>query len=1091
MKKSLTSLLRFKASLGLLLGLVSSVQSQENIAHLWNETQLHCIRYDGARPTVQARNLYHATILMYDCWAVYNNKAETVFLGKTLGNYTCPFDGVPIPNDIANAQHVATSYAMYRLMMHRYQLAPGVVTIFNIVNSTMASLGLNPAVTSINYSDGDPAKLGNYIAHHLIQYGLQDGSNELANHANTYYQPLNSLAENYVFLSVTEESEGNPLCLDPNRWQTVSLAIQCDQVSKDTCIPLPSGPPHLTPEWGNVVPFALKEENSELYFRDGGYYRVYHDQGPPPLLDMENPSDFDSFYKWGMMMVPVWQAQLDPDNGVMKDISPAGMGNNQWLPEVGNFEQYQEFYNFEGGDNSPGHAINPKTGLPYESQIVKYGDWARVLAEFWADGPASETPPGHWFSVVNHAVFEHPDFEWKWMGEGDPLNHYEYMVKTYLALGGALHDAAITCWSHKGYYDYARPVTGVRWMADRGQSTDPNLPNYHPQGYPLVPNHSELVMPGDPLAGPNNEHLYKVKIRTWMGPPYISYGTFSNGDPNYFDAQDHAGTDWILAGNWWPYQRPTFVSPPFAGYMSGHSTYSRTAAEVLTLITGDPYFPGGMSNFVAEQNEFLVFEEGPSETIIFQWATYRDASDQCSLSRVFGGIHPVQDDIPGRHLGIILGPQAVEKAETYYEGVAKVDNIEFTANIINSSFVGNTWGATITFNRPMDQSVAPELNFPGSDVSATLQPAGYAWLDENIVFIEFDVLDSQLHQTISKCQVIGAVGDNGKVQQPCIGQGLAIDTKNPLVTDSAISAALITDDQAGSTLTVSLSFDEPMNTAVTPSISFAGGNPNGTFVLNGTQWTGNTEVQINFSVVDANVEVEALVIEVSALTDLALNPISTFGSAAIQIDTKNPEVATLTANHYLLTDDHIGTETFEIIAIFSEAMDTSNNPIISFPDQNPVAAGALSQADGEWVNDMVYAQRYNVNQGNFLMTDVNVSVGGPAADALGNPMVLSVNNAFFSVDLGVRVNEMTTISGITVFPNPLPAGSVLNISVGENNFRSLAIYDLIGKTVHSESLVDRGGSQLSIQLPGLNAGIYLLLLEGAQTSHTIKLILAE
>ena len=28
---------------------------------------------------------------------------------------------------------------------------------------------------------------------------------------------------------------------------------------------------------------------------------------------------------------------------------------------------------------------------------------------------------------------------------------------------------------------------------------------------------------------------------------------------------DVAGVDWILAENWWPYQRPTFVTPPFAG----------------------------------------------------------------------------------------------------------------------------------------------------------------------------------------------------------------------------------------------------------------------------------------------------------------------------------------------------------------------------------------------------------------------------------------------------------------------------------------------------------------------------------------------
>ena len=44
--------------------------------------------------------------------------------------------------------------------------------------------------------------------------------------------------------------------------------------------------------------------------------------------------------------------------------------------------------------------MNPSTGQPYESQMVLRGDYTRVLAEFWADGPDSETPPGHWFTPI-------------------------------------------------------------------------------------------------------------------------------------------------------------------------------------------------------------------------------------------------------------------------------------------------------------------------------------------------------------------------------------------------------------------------------------------------------------------------------------------------------------------------------------------------------------------------------------------------------------------------------------------------------------------------------------------------------------------
>ncbi|NNE29920.1 MAG: T9SS type A sorting domain-containing protein, partial [Saprospiraceae bacterium] len=287
---------------------------------------------------------------------------------------------------------------------------------------------------------------------------------------------------------------------------------------------------------------------------------------------------------------------------------------------------------------------------------VKRGDYGRILAEFWADGPDSETPPGHWFTILNY-VMDHPDFERRFQGQGDTLGSLEYDVKAYLALAGAVHDVAVTVWGIKGWYDYIRPVSAIRALCELGQRTDPDQMNYHPAGINLDSGYIELVQIGDTLAGESNEHVGKIKLKAWRGPDYIN-------NPEL----DQAGVDWILGENWWPYQRPSFVTPNFAGYISGHSTFSRAAAEVLTLLTGDEFFPGGMGVFEVPQNEFLVFEEGPSENIQLQWATYRDASDQCSLSRIWGGIHPPADDIPGRLIGREIGIQAFEFArELYYK----------------------------------------------------------------------------------------------------------------------------------------------------------------------------------------------------------------------------------------------------------------------------------------------------------------------------------------------------------------------------------------------------------------------------------------
>src|SRR5690606_40583244 len=90
---------------------------------------------------------------------------------------------------------------------------------------------------------------------------------------------------------------------------------------------------------------------------------------------------------------------------------------------------------------------------------------------------------------------------------------------------------------------------------------------------------------------------------------------------------DIAGVDWILAENWWPMMRPDFVTPPFAGYVSGHSTLTRAGAGALTLLTGSPYFPSGMYQYSAKANEVLVYEDGPSVDVTLQWATYFDVAD--------------------------------------------------------------------------------------------------------------------------------------------------------------------------------------------------------------------------------------------------------------------------------------------------------------------------------------------------------------------------------------------------------------------------------------------------------------------------------
>ena len=79
-----------------------------------------------------------------------------------------------------------------------------------------------------------------------------------------------------------------------------------------------------------------------------------------------------------------------------------------------------------------------------------------------------------------------------------------------------MHDAAIAAWSIKGWYDYIRPISAIRYMAERGQSSDTSLLNYDPGGILLEDGYIEVVVEGDELAGLNNEHIGKIKLFTFQ-----------------------------------------------------------------------------------------------------------------------------------------------------------------------------------------------------------------------------------------------------------------------------------------------------------------------------------------------------------------------------------------------------------------------------------------------------------------------------------------------------------------------------------------------------------------------------------------------
>jgi PAP2 superfamily len=137
----------------------------------------------------------------------------------------------------------------------------------------------------------------------------------------------------------------------------------------------------------------------------------------------------------------------------------------------------------------------------------------KVVAEFWADGPRSWLPPGHWCEIAG-------------LVSREKFYTLDQDVKLFFALANAILDASIATWEAKRFYDYARPITAIRWLYDQ-----------------------------------------------------FGFAGFGG-----------AGFGNVEGERWRPFQKDTFPTPPFPEYTSGHSAFSMAAAVVLKTFTGSDLF---------------------------------------------------------------------------------------------------------------------------------------------------------------------------------------------------------------------------------------------------------------------------------------------------------------------------------------------------------------------------------------------------------------------------------------------------------------------------------------------------------------------
>lgn len=230
----------------------------------------------------------------------------------------------------------------------------------------------------------------------------------------------------------------------------------------------------------------------------------------------------------------------------------------------------------------------------------------KAIAEFWADGPRSETPPGHWNQVAQGFIIrDHMSF-----GEA---------IKFFFALNNALFDASIAAWDAKFAYDTIRPASAIQNM-------------YFDQ---------EIQAWGGPNEGTQTmlgQEWQPYQLSTFVTPPFPE---FTSGHSTFSAA---AAT----------------VIEEFTGSAKLFDGSSRIDID----IDGD-----GQLDLLGQYDIFaLAFEEYTGGPIILRWNTVYDAADEAGMSRRYGGIHILDGDMFGRAAGRDVGAQAYAKSQLLFQG---------------------------------------------------------------------------------------------------------------------------------------------------------------------------------------------------------------------------------------------------------------------------------------------------------------------------------------------------------------------------------------------------------------------------------------
>jgi hypothetical protein len=273
-----------------------------------------------------------------------------------------------------------------------------------------------------------------------------------------------------------------------------------------------------------------------------------------------------------------------------------------------------------------------------------------------------------------------------------------------------------------------------------------------------------------------------------------------------------------------------------------------------------------------------------------------------------------------------------------------------------------------------------------------------------------------------------------------------------------------------------------MNTDILPTIGFSQNGINfQPLVMNqNSSWLDDYSVNLLFDLSSFSTQENyGITLKLIEGQDQIGNVLSNYTLISeLDIDTRKPEIINATPSHYLIDDQVIIDNSFQIEIDFSESMKISYKPIVSFYQGiNPIVEISYNIFDSYWADTNTFIALFDFTVNTLDLIDLNFHVAG-AIDSLNNVQDNFISDNLIDVNYTISSNSISEENmnfGFNIYPNPIQNGDNLIINnTSESNIVTY-IVDPTGRIVVGERTCD--SKECKRELSVISTGVYYLIIK--------------